>query len=223
MGNPVAFARPRTTQEQVLRELRRRILAGEVRPGDAIRPDQVAAELDVSRVPVREALKILEGEGVVAYRAHHGSTLASLRSEDLLEIYRIRQLLEAEAVRVALPRLTPADLEMMREANAEMDTIGGDDLAGLAEANRRFHFALLDASAMSHLLRLIRLLWNATDHYRATYYRDDAHRDEVRTDHAAIVAAAEARDETALLRALDDHRAHAIEALGTTLDTEEPR
>ncbi|HYJ60015.1 MAG TPA: winged helix-turn-helix domain-containing protein, partial [Actinomycetota bacterium] len=68
-----AFARPRTTQEEVLTELRRRIVAGEIGPGDPIRPDRLAAELEVSRVPVREALRILEGEGVVEHRAHHGA------------------------------------------------------------------------------------------------------------------------------------------------------
>ena len=67
---------------------------------------------------------------------------------------------------------------------------------------------------MPHLLRLITLLWNATDHYRAAYYRDDAHRREVPADHDAILAAATARDlDAAAVAALDDHRAHAVAGL----------
>jgi DNA-binding GntR family transcriptional regulator len=213
MAEPAPFVRPGTTQEVVLDEIRRRIVAGEIEPGDAIRPDRVAAELRVSRVPVREALRILEGEGIVEHRAHHGATLATLRDADLREIYRIRQVLEAEAVTAALPSLRPAHLTSMREADAELAATAADDLATLAYANRRFHFALLEPCGMPHLLRLITLLWNATDHYRAAYYRDRAHRLEVAEDHARILAAATAGDLDELLAAIHDHRAHAVAGL----------
>ena len=216
-----AFARPRTTHEEVLTELRRRIVAGEIGPGDPIRPDRLAAELEVSRVPVREALRILEGEGVVEHRAHHGAALATLRAGDLREIYRIRALLEGEAVVAAVPRLRDEDLAAMRAANDALAAAPRKDVGRLAEANRDFHFALLDVCAMPHLLRLITLLWNATDHYRAAYYRDDEHRREVLADHEAILAAAAARDLDALRRALDDHRAQAVAGLGP--DLEDPR
>ena len=112
MADAAVFERPATTHEVVLAELRRRIVAGEIRPGDPIRPDQLAAELRVSRVPIREALRILEGEGIVEHRPHHGAVLATLRAEDLREIYRLRQVLEARGrgrrARRASPRPTSA-------------------------------------------------------------------------------------------------------------------
>jgi DNA-binding GntR family transcriptional regulator len=212
------FARPKTTQEQVLEELRRRILTGAIRPGDPIRPDQLAAELGVSRVPVREALKILEGEGQVRYRAHHGYVLTELDLADLREIYRARQLLEDEAARAALPRLTAEDLTRMRALCDEMERLGTDDAAAMAVVNRRFHFVLLEASQMPHLLHHIRLLWNTSDHYRSEYYADDAHRRAVHDEHRRIVEAAAARDAEALIGALDEHRDHAIVGLRTTLE-----
>jgi DNA-binding GntR family transcriptional regulator len=214
---PSRFERPRTTQEQVLDELRRRILTGALRPGEPIRPDALAAELDVSRVPVREALKVLEGEGQVAYRPHHGYTLAELRLADLREIYRIRQLLEDEAARVALTRLGQEELARMREAIREMESLGQGDVATMAVANRRFHLALLSAAHAPHLLHHIRLLWNASDHYRSVYYLHPPHRRQVHKDHRRILEAASARDEGALLAALDEHRARAIEGLTRTL------
>jgi DNA-binding GntR family transcriptional regulator len=214
----VPFARPKTTQEQVLEELRRRILTGTIRPGDPIRPDQVAAELGVSRVPVREALKILEGEGQVRYRAHHGYVLTELDLADLREIYLARQLLEDEAARAALPLLTEAHLAEMRTLCGEMERLGADDAAAMAVVNRRFHFVLLEASGMPHLLHHIRLLWNTSDHYRSAYYLDDANRRAVHREHRRIVEAATARDADALLVALDEHRDHAIEGLRTTLE-----
>jgi len=221
--SPRWTGRPRTTQEHVLAELRRRILTGEVAPGDAIRPDVVAAELAVSRVPVREALKILEGEGQVDYRPHHGYTLAELRIDDLREIYRLRELLEGEAVRVAVRRLDEGHLDEMRRADDEMWGLDPGDRAGIAAmaiANRRFHFVPFEAAAMPHLLHVIDLLWNATDHYRSVYYLDDADRRQVRADHARIMKAARARDGRALRAAMDEHRRHAIDGLWAHLEEE---
>jgi DNA-binding GntR family transcriptional regulator len=211
------LARPLTTQEHVLGELRRRILTGAIHPGQAIRPDQVAAELQVSRVPVREALKILEGEGQVRYRPHHGYVLAELDLDDLREIYRVRRLLEDEAAGEALEQLTDDDLDRMRAACDEMERLSIDDAPAMAIVNRRFHFTLLEAARMPHLLHHIRLLWNASDHYRSVYYLDDRHRRAVHDEHRRIVEAAEARDGIALIAELDAHRDHAIEGLRTTL------
>ena len=223
MSEQVAFARPRTTQELVLEELRRQILVGDLRPGEPIRPDQIAAELHVSRVPVREALKILEGEGQVRYRAHHGYALADLRREDLVEIYRIRALLEDEAARAAIAGLRDADLVTMAQACEQMEAFGADDVAAMAVANRRFHLTLLAASDMPHLLHHIGLLWNASDHYRSVYYLDEAHRAEVHEDHRRILGAAETRDVDALLALLDAHRDRAIAGLAPALEEGAPR
>ena len=209
-----------TTQEQILVEIRRRILTGELEPGHPIRPDQLAAELGVSRVPVREALKILEGEGQVGYRPHHGYFLAELRLGDLTEIYRIRQLLEDEAARAAVANLGSEHLAAMNGAISQMEEAGPADVAAMAMANRRFHFTLLEAASMPHLQRLIRLLWDASDHYRAAYYLDPANRRRVRSEHRRILDAAKDQDATALVQALDEHRRHAIEGLGELLKPE---
>jgi len=87
--------RPPTAQEAVLAELRRFITTGRLRPGQQIVQDALAVQLGVSRVPLREALKILEGEGQVTYVAHRGYFVTELSLSDLLEVYRIREILEA--------------------------------------------------------------------------------------------------------------------------------
>ena len=96
----VSFRRPPTAQEAVLAELRRAIAAGELRPGEQVLQDALAERFGVSRVPLREALKILEGEGQVTYRPHRGYFVAELDLDDLREVYRIRDLLETEAIDV---------------------------------------------------------------------------------------------------------------------------
>ena len=108
--------RPPTAQEFVLGELRRLIVTGELKAGEQIKQDALAESLGTSRVPLREALKILEGEGQVAYHPHRGYFVAELSAADLVEVYRIRQLLEDEAVATAIPRLSDGDVAALQQA-----------------------------------------------------------------------------------------------------------
>ncbi len=211
------FVRPQSTQEAVLAELRRRIGAGELRPGEPIRAEQVGAELGVSRVPVREALRILEGEGQVVYEPHRGSFVADLSLDDLGELYRMRELLEEEAIRAALP-LDDSTLERLAEHVADADSASArGDLAAYAEANRRFHLELYAASGRPLLARTIRQLWDASDAYRALYANRGAHRAAASEHHRAILAAIASGDADAAVAAQDRHREHALAALTAVL------
>ncbi|MGP4017421.1 GntR family transcriptional regulator [Saccharopolyspora sp. 5N708] len=213
--------RPPTTQEFVLDELRKSIVSGELAPGQPIRQDTIAGRLGVSRVPLREALKTLEAEGQVIYQPHRGYSVAELSLSDLLEVYRMRELLESEAARVAIGRFTDADLTRITEAQLDVEKAAdGGDLVAMIAANRRFHFALLEPSGMPRLLRILRTLWDATDAYRAVYYNSDANRERVRREHDAIVAAAADHRAEELVRLLDEHRRHAVDALRGTITSE---
>lgn len=206
--------RPITTQQFVLEELRRAILSGDLRPGEPIRQDALAERFGVSRVPLREALKILEGEGQVVYRPRRGYIVAELSLDDLLEVYRIREILEAEAARRAMEKITDDDLDRLADAERDVERAGRDgDVLAMSEANRRFHFALIEAAGMPRLIRLLRLLWDATDAYRSVYYGSEMNRRRVEREHRDIVLAARARDTERLIRLIDEHRAAAVEAL----------
>lgn len=218
MGSePARIERPPTMQQAVLRELRSRILSRQLPPGDPIRPDVVASELDVSRVPVREALKILEGEGQVVYRPHHGYYVTELRIDDLVEIYRIRQILESEAARVAIGHGLNGTLDLMRDAMAEMESLGPQDILPMTAVNRSYHFALLDAAQMPHLLHHINLLWNATDPFRSLYYMEEEHLKTVNAEHRDIYDAVARGDADEAIALLDRHRSNAIDALAGIL------
>ncbi|WP_438387759.1 GntR family transcriptional regulator [Actinopolyspora saharensis] len=214
------MSRPPTTQQFVLAELRRAILARELLPNQPIRQDSVARGLGVSRVPLREALKILEAEGQVVYRPHRGYTVAELSLPDLLEVYRLRELLESEAVTLAVDHYGAAELERVeREHRAVVDAAERDDLVEMIAANRRFHFALLEPAGMPRFMRVIRTLWDATDAYRAVYYNSADNRSRVLDEHEAIVRAAREYDGAELVRLLRAHRQHAVESLRETVDT----
>ncbi|MBG6216877.1 DNA-binding GntR family transcriptional regulator [Arthrobacter sp. CAN_A6] len=212
--------RPPTAQAFVLAELRRAIIAGEFLPGQPLRQDALAERFGVSRVPLREAFKILESEGQVHYEPHRGHKVATLSLTDLLEVYRIRQLLEAEATRVALAGNPDSSvLENLETAAREVETASAaGDLLKMTEANRRFHFVLVEAAGMPRLERMIKILWDSTDAYRFVYYGAEANRSRVEHEHALIIEAFAERDADKLIRRLDEHREHAIEALRTFLD-----
>lgn len=116
-----AFQRPPTAQEAVLVELRARILRGELPPGTALRQEVLAASLGVSRVPVREALRMLESEGHVAYAAHRGYRVAELSLADLEELYALRGLLEDHLAGLAMARMAMDDRARVRRAHAELE------------------------------------------------------------------------------------------------------
>ncbi|GAA2586453.1 GntR family transcriptional regulator [Actinomadura fulvescens] len=211
--------RPPTAQQFVLAELRRAITTGELRPGAPIRQDALAERLEVSRVPLREALKILEGEGLVVHEAHRGYFVAVLSMADLREIYRIRELLEAEAVRVAAAHLTPEVLAALEAAQDEVERAGeAGDVAAMAAANRRFHFLLFERAGMPRLVRLITTLWDSTDAYRSLYYGGTPNRERVVHEHRAVLAAIRDGDADAAVTWLDRHRAHAVSTLQDVLE-----
>ncbi|MFF5973520.1 GntR family transcriptional regulator [Streptomyces sp. NPDC012769] len=219
MSSTAERRRPRTAQQFVLEELRRAITTGELRPGDPIRQDSLAARLDVSRVPLREALKALEAEGLVVHHVHRGYFVAELSLADLEEIYRIRRLLETEAVRAALRRMPDGLIGSLGRIQADVErAAAAGDVTAMAEANRRFHFALVEASGMPRLVRLIATLWDATDAYRALYYAEDPHREAAVHEHRAIISAVTESDEAAAVHWLDEHRDHAVAALREVLD-----
>lgn len=212
------FERPKTAQEAVLLEIRKRLLDGRFQPGQAIRPDALGEELGMSAVPVREALRILEGEQQVRYRPHRGYLVTELGIKDLREIYAIRSLLEAEAVRHALPKIDDSDIEEMRAAIEDMETCG-DDIFTLTGSNRQFHFTLFDAANMPHLMRMVTWLWDASEpcHYRSPDFMDRQNLRRIDEEHRCILDAIEARDTDEVISQLDIHRQRALAALEVSL------
>lgn len=210
-----SFERPKTAQEAVLAEIREQLLDGRLAPGGSIRPDALGDELGVSAVPVREALRILEGEGHVHYRPHRGYVVATLDVDDLIEIYRIRELLETEAVSKAIPRLRGETVARLREIVREMDEVQ-DDVISLTAVNRRFHFTLFEAAEMPQLVRVLRILWDSSDRYRLRYLMSPENRQLVHDQHQRMMQAVANGDVATFLDESHKHRDHAIAALADT-------
>jgi DNA-binding GntR family transcriptional regulator len=207
-------SRPATTAQQVLESLRQGLVSGMLRPGQRVTQEDVAVRLGVSVAPVREALRVLEQEGQLVYRPRRGYFVTELRIEDLEEIYALRQVLEERLARLALPALDPETLTLVRAAADECEAAGeAGDVARELAANRRFHFGLLESAEQPHTMRMIRLLWDSTEAYRAIYYNSPAERRRAAKAHKRILAAVAARDADRLVAELDAHRDRALTVL----------
>ncbi len=207
-----------TAQDAVLAALREDILTGVLEPGDQLVQEALAERYGVSRVPLREALKMLESEGQVVNHPHRGYFVSELSVADLREVYHLRGLLERAALTAAVPLLDEVDIEDIARLGDDVAAVAQDgDVLAMAEANRRFHFALFDAAAMPRLSRLLRQLWEATDAYRALYYQQPVNRSRVLEEHESMVAALRARDADRVVALHDEHRAQSVAAVESML------
>jgi DNA-binding GntR family transcriptional regulator len=213
---------PLTTAHQVVLDgLRGLVVTGELPPGAAIRQDEIAERFGVSRVPVREALKILEGEGHVTYVAHHGFRMTRLSIAELIEIYDIREWIETGLVRASVPRLGRAHLEVVEDAMKLMERAAEvGDLATVNQENRRFHFQFFEPAGLRRAMRTVSQLWDATDPYRALYFDQHYNADSVNSDHRDIVDAAFAHDVERTVRLLNLHRSDSVARLRGLLKDE---
>jgi DNA-binding GntR family transcriptional regulator len=198
--------------------LRLLIVDGELRPGDRVNQEELAERAGVSLAPVREALRVLEQEGQVTYRPRRGYFVTELSIADLREIYDLRRVLEERAARTALAEVDDDALARIKHAAAECAEAArtGDVLAGLA-ANRRFHFAILATPSLPHTMRVLRMLWESTEAYRAIYYNSSAEREATVEAHTRIVHAIVDRDAERLIVELNRHRERGLDVLSMIL------
>ena len=214
MSTTSEYERPPTAQQAALREIRRWLMAGRLKPGDQVVQDVVAKELDISVVPVREALKTLESEGQLLYAPHRGFFVTKLSRDELLEICDIRSALETMAVERALPHVTAGDLTVMKDLISQMEAAdAAHDIVAMIRYDRAFHFTLFDLTGMSHLVRIIALTWDQSDPYRAAFFNTPAHRATNHKEHRQILKAIRKRDAAAVSRLLDEHRLSPVRRL----------
>ena len=203
-------------QPRVTDDLRGAILAGDEPPGTLIPIDAVAAFFGVSQIPVREALKVLCGEGLVEHVPHVGYSVAKLTFAEFRELYDVRQALESSALREAVRRATSEDDESVRATHAALlDAIEASDERAYHSESRRFHGALIAPARMDRLLHMYDAAWNMTEPARPMSRVEADHRTVFHDDHARMMAAFVARDADLLVAeaaAHYDHLKAAIEA-----------
>jgi DNA-binding GntR family transcriptional regulator len=194
-----------TGAQRCLQQIRQMIVSGELLPGQKVHQSELAERLNVSRIPVREALSTLQAEGVLEHKSNTGYTVTRFSSEDLSELYLMRRLLETEILAsIDLGGVDVAELERIQEQvdQAEPSEEGPE----FQEANRQFHFRLFSYSPLKRVLQEVDRLWYMSDFYRALYIHEPSSRRKVSEDHARILKAVRDQDSAELIRASDEHR-----------------
>lgn len=214
----VRFDRPKLARHWIADELRRRIVDGELGPGRRVRQDEVATEFGTSQGPVREALRTLAGENLLTHETNRGYRVVSISPHDVEEIRVVRELLETEALRLAVPRLTDddlADLRRLYEILGELGRAGGPAFNDTHEA---FHLTIFERAGAPRLQAMVRAQWQQAQRIRAVALRDAAGRAANAADqHRALLRACLDRDAGAAIEAMNRHRDDAARAAEAAL------
>jgi DNA-binding GntR family transcriptional regulator len=194
--------------------LRDEIVRGDLVPGQYLRLEEIAARFDVSTMPVREALRDLEAEGLVTIFPHRGAVVTQLSADELQDIYDIRATLEEMATRLAVPLVTKATLAELTSLVEQMDNHPGD-AAAIVRLNHQFHLTLYAASGRRHLCELNRILRYRVQHYLHFFMVEveSGHLPQNQRDHWAILEACERGDAEQAAAIMHDHVAQVGRAI----------
>ena len=196
----------RSTVEALAQRLRDEIAEGKLVPGQAIPQEEISARFGVSRSPLREALRQLEAEGAIEYRANRGAVVASIDAESLRQVYAIRRMLEAGAIELALPRIDAKAVAKLRKLDAALRA--EKDARTFVKLHHEFHSSVYDSAGNPLLSKAIH------EHsIKVARIPDVRHIVKAiaacsKADHTRLLDALEARDLRAALKVTRDHLDH---------------
>jgi DNA-binding GntR family transcriptional regulator len=213
--------RPRTKQEFVYQTLRSAIMRCDIAPGERLVIDDLARKLEVSIIPVREALQLLQSEGLIVNVPHVGATVAPITRESILDVFTLLEGLETMATRLVAERGDPAELQLLGSYVKEMDNDAeAGRLEHWAELNTRFH---LEIGAMPGLRMLHETTARVLDNWhrvRRFFFRGvlQLRVTQAQQEHREMLAAMRARDVAALADVVSRHNRNALAAYLGFLD-----
>lgn len=192
-------------QDIVAQRIREMILNGQLIPGDRLQQDELANTFGVSTMPVREALRRLQAEGLVYFRPRRGATVALISLSEYEEIFRIREALEIMACRWAAEDFRRIPVDQLGKILADLEATEGQmDVPRRLQLVREFFFTIFEASEKEHLLRLLSSLWDLSQQYRR-YFSMVPDAAPTRLEHYRnIFRACETQDQEALVRSLQE-------------------
>jgi len=184
-----------TKSEKVYAFLKEKILTNQYQPGQRIVIREIARQLEVSDIPVREALKKLASEGLIDFKSHSGARVASLSVDTLEEIFLIRIELETLAARLAAQNATEEEIAELEHYVSMMDECyRKGDIYMYGEYNRKFHKTLYKASHAPILVELIENLYMRSERSRTVFYLNPQRFKDSNKEHLSVVEALRAKD-----------------------------
>jgi len=205
----------KTVQQLVTEKIRAAILDGTFKPNEKLNQWALSKRLNVSRIPTREALRTLEGEGLIRFYPHRGAVVAAMTPRELRDVYEIRGELEAKAAIAGMKRITLRKVAQMRKFEREMSRCRDPDR--WIALNDEFHLFLYQEGGSVRLLKVIETLRNWVAAYIRSMVRDGTARTRANQDHLRIVKAVERQDSARLRAAIRQHLRKSCDAVITAL------
>jgi len=153
--------------QRVADYLRKAILDGDIRPGQRVRQAMVAERFGASRLPVREALRMLEAEGLIENEANKGARVPLLDMGEVDIIYQMRERLEPLALSQSIPHLTTGNIRSLEQIQDAIET--NTDVPGFLRLDREFHLLTYSGCHFDQLTSMVTRMWNSTQHYRRIF------------------------------------------------------
>jgi DNA-binding GntR family transcriptional regulator len=202
----------KTAVDLVLEELRSRILCGLLAPGSALRQEALADELGVSRIPVREAIRLLSAEGLVDILAHKGAFVSMLSKDEVQEFFDLRLRLEPWLFHQAVMKISTSELDRAERLVERMDTVGAEAWGAL---NWELHEILYNAADRPAAMNIVRGLHEKSERYFRFQVVNAPIREQAHQEHLALIALCRHRQADKAQSALEHHIADAAEQILT--------
>ena len=193
------------TSLRIADSLREAILSGDFPPGSRLRQEEIAERLGSSRLPVRDALRILEADGLVTLKAYSGAWVAALDYDEFDTAYRIRERVDPLALALSIENITDEQVRRLHEIQARIEVTSGPE--EFVVLDREFHLATYAGCRAQQLMTTVSRFWNTTQHFRRAYARtiDERGRAIINYEHELLIDAIERRDTVDAERFLAGH------------------
>ena len=206
------------TQEWIFHVLREGIISGKLPGGMQLKQDEISAALNVSHIPVREALRRLEAQGLVRIHANRGAAVTELTRSELLDMMEVRATLSVMMMRNSAPMLTKADFDALDEIVRQQRETNVDDIVRSEELNYKFHEILTSHAKNSMANFLLELVHANIDRYlRASFYGTQQTREVSINEHEAIIMTCREGDFDSASNLLRDHILNAKQFIPNTM------
>ena len=204
-------------RDVVFRTLRQAILRGELKPGERLMEIRLANQLGVSRTPIREAIRMLELDGLVIMVPRKGAQVAQITEKDLNDVLEVRLGLEELAVKLACQRITESELQKLYQASRSfeqmLETTETDDLQKLAQADVAFHDAIYNATGNAKLVSMLNNLREQMYRYRVEYLKDETIYPRLLKEHKDIAESLRRKDKSRASETMREHVKNQAEAV----------
>ncbi|BCJ86395.1 transcription regulator [Effusibacillus dendaii] len=198
--------------------MRQAIMRGEFAPGERLVQEELAEAMGVSRMPIREALRQLEKEGLIMFEPHKGAVVTSVTTEDIEEIYQLRAILEWLAIERSMPNLTEEDKKMLKQLTIDMErAVEDDDIERFVELNDDFHRLLRKGCGWRRTQMILDMLWHGFPPHTPNILPRQIERSL--QEHRKMVELIETGDLEGLKRVIQEHILRTGDALKQYLDS----